>query len=132
VYAFVSPERPGYVTFIANFIPFEEPNGGPNFYPFATDATYNVKVDSNGDAQPDAVFRWTFHNVDKRGGNTFLYNNGPVTSLDDPTCCSARPTHWRRRSAAARSGPARVTRRSRRRGSAPRPCRTTRSCATRR
>jgi Domain of unknown function (DUF4331) len=84
VYAFVSPERPGYVTFIANFIPFEEPNGGPNFYPFATDATYNVKVDSNGDAQPDAVFRWTFHNVDKRGGNTFLYNNGPVTSLDDP------------------------------------------------
>ena len=50
VYAFVSPERPGYVTFIANFIPFEEPNGGPNFYPFATDATYNVRVDSNGDA----------------------------------------------------------------------------------
>ena len=31
VYAFVSPDRPGYVTFIANFIPFEEPNGGPNF-----------------------------------------------------------------------------------------------------
>jgi MYXO-CTERM domain-containing protein len=84
VYAFVSPERPGYVTFIANFIPFEEPNGGPNFYPFATDATYNIKVDSDGDAKPDAVFRWTFHNVDKRGGNTFLYNNGPVTSLDDP------------------------------------------------
>jgi Domain of unknown function (DUF4331) len=84
VYAFVSPDRPGYVTFIANFIPFEEPNGGPNFYPFATDATYNIKVDSDGDAKPDAVFRWTFHNIDKRGGTTFLYNNGPVTSLDDP------------------------------------------------
>jgi uncharacterized protein (TIGR03382 family) len=84
VYAFVSPDRPGYVTFIANFIPFEEPNGGPNFYPFATDATYNVKVDSNGDAKPDSVFRWTFHNIDKRGGKTFLYNNGAVTSLDDP------------------------------------------------
>jgi uncharacterized protein (TIGR03382 family) len=84
VYAFVTPDRPGYVTFIANFIPFEEPNGGPNFYPFATDATYNVKVDSNGDAKPDSVFRWTFHNIDKRGGTTFLYNNGPVTSLDDP------------------------------------------------
>ena len=84
VYAFVSPERPGYVTLIANFIPFEEPNGGPNYYPFATDATYNLKVDSDGDAKPDAVFRWTFHNIDKRGGDTFLYNNGPVTSLDDP------------------------------------------------
>ena len=84
VYAFVSPERRGYVTLIANFIPFEEPNGGPNFYPFATDATYNLKIDNDGDAKPDAVFRFTFHNIDNRGGNTFLYNNGPVTSLNDP------------------------------------------------
>ena len=84
LYAFASPERPGYVTFVANWIPFEEPVGGPNFYPFATDATYNVYVDNDGDAEPDATFRWTFHTVDKRGTNTFLYNNGPVTSLDDP------------------------------------------------
>src|SRR5262249_54799927 len=83
LYAFVSPDRPGYVTFVANFIPFEEPNGGPNFYPFATDATYNIYVDNNGDAKPDATFRWTFKNIDKRGGSTFLYNNGPVTSIDD-------------------------------------------------
>ncbi|MCO8271733.1 DUF4331 domain-containing protein [Actinoplanes sp. TRM 88003] len=83
VYAFVSPERPGYVTMIANWIPFEEPDGGPNFYPFATDAAYRINVDSDGDAKPDAVFRWTFKNVDQRGNNTFLYNNGPVTSLDD-------------------------------------------------
>jgi uncharacterized protein DUF4331 len=83
LYAFVSPERPGYVTLIANWIPFEEPNGGPNFYPFATDAAYNVNVDSDGDAKADAVFRWTFKNIDRRGGSTFLYNNGPVTSFDD-------------------------------------------------
>ena len=83
VYAFVSPERPDYVTFIANFQPFSEPNGGPNFFPFATDAVYLVNVDSDGDAKADAVFRWTFKTIDKRGGNTFLYNNGPVTSIDD-------------------------------------------------
>ncbi|MEV6633039.1 DUF4331 domain-containing protein [Actinoplanes sp. NPDC051470] len=83
LYAFVSPDRPGYVTMIANWIPFEEPNGGPNFYPFATDAAYKINVDSDGDAKADAVFRWTFKNVDKRGNQTFLYNNGPVTSLDD-------------------------------------------------
>jgi hypothetical protein len=83
LYAFVSPERAGYVTFIANWQPFEEPNGGPNFYPFATDAVYNINVDSDGDAKADAVFRWTFQNIDKRGGDTFLYANGPVTSLDD-------------------------------------------------
>ncbi|WP_422770403.1 DUF4331 domain-containing protein [Plantactinospora sp. WMMC1484] len=83
LYAFVSPERPGYLTFIANWTPFEEPDGGPNFYPFATDAAYNIKVDNDGDARPDATFRWTFQNVDRRGNSTFLYNNGPVTSLDD-------------------------------------------------
>jgi hypothetical protein len=83
LYAFVSPDRAGYVTFVANWQPFEEPNGGPNFYPFATDAAYNIYVDNDGDAQPDATFRFTFHTVDKRGGTTFLYNNGPVTSLDD-------------------------------------------------
>jgi uncharacterized protein DUF4331 len=83
LYAFVSPERPGYVTFIANWQPFSEPNGGPNFYPFATDATYHIKVDSDGDAKPDAEFRWKFQSIDKRGTSTFLYNNGPVTSLDD-------------------------------------------------
>ena len=35
LYAFVSPDKPDTVTFVANWIPFEEPNGGPNFYPFA-------------------------------------------------------------------------------------------------
>ncbi|GIF72156.1 DUF4331 domain-containing protein [Asanoa siamensis] len=84
LYAFVSPERPDYVTLIANWIPFEEPDGGPNFYPFATDAAYNINIDNDGDAKADAVFRWTFKNVDKRGGSTFLYNNGPVDSFDDP------------------------------------------------
>ncbi|GIF99350.1 DUF4331 domain-containing protein [Catellatospora citrea] len=83
LYAFVSPDRPGYVTFVANWVPFQEPNGGPNFYPFATDAQYMINVDSDGDARPDARFRWTFKNVDKRGNSTFLLNNGPVTSLDD-------------------------------------------------
>jgi hypothetical protein len=83
VYAFVSKDRPGYVNLIANFSPFEEPNGGPNFYPFATDAAYNIKIDNNGDAKPDVVFRWKFHNIDKRGVSTFLYNNGQVTSIND-------------------------------------------------
>jgi hypothetical protein len=83
LYAFVSPDRPGYVSFIANFVPFETPDGGPNFYPFATDAAYLINVDNNGDGVADAKFRYTFQNIDKRGGNTFLYNNGPVTTIDD-------------------------------------------------
>lgn len=84
VYAFVSPDRPDTVTLLANWIPFEEPNGGPNFYPFATDAGYNIHIDNDGDAKADLTYRWEFHTADRRDHTTFLYNNGPVTSLNDP------------------------------------------------
>lgn len=83
VYAFVSPDKTDTVTLLANFIPFEEPNGGPNFYTFDTNSRYNIKIDNNGDARPDVVYQWTFRNQDKRGTSTFLYNTGQVTSLDD-------------------------------------------------
>ncbi|MCR6490680.1 DUF4331 domain-containing protein [Amycolatopsis sp. OK19-0408] len=84
VYAFVSPDKPDTVTLVANWYPFEEPNGGPNFYPWATDAHYDINIDSDGDARPDLTYRWTFKTDDRRGKSTFLYDNGPVTSLDDP------------------------------------------------
>ena len=83
VYAFVSPDDPDTVTMIANWIPFEEPAGGPNFYPFATDARYNIKIDNDGDARADVVYRWTFKDH-YRSKDTFLYNTGQVTSLNDP------------------------------------------------
>ncbi|MFF0781933.1 DUF4331 domain-containing protein [Streptomyces sp. NPDC003720] len=83
LYAFVSPDKPDTTTIVADWIPFEEPAGGPNFYTFADDAQYDIHVDSNGDAQDDLLFRYTFR-THTRNGDTFLYNTGPVTSLDDP------------------------------------------------
>src|SRR3954470_3062243 len=83
VYAFSSPQEDDNVVFIANWIPFEEPNGGPNFYPWADDAEYLINIDNNGDALADIIYRWRFTTDDQRGTDTFLYNNGPVTSLDD-------------------------------------------------
>jgi hypothetical protein len=83
VYAFVSPDKPGSVTLIANWIPFEDPNGGPNFYPFEDGTHYDIKIDNNGNGKPDIAYRWTFKSTDARGTGTFLYNNGPVTSLND-------------------------------------------------
>ena len=83
VYAFVSPDNPATVTLISNWIPFEEPAGGPNFYPWAPGVRYDINVDNDGDAKADVIYRWVFqHHV--RNPNTFLYNTGPVTSLDDP------------------------------------------------
>jgi len=83
VYAFTSPDKPDTVTLIANWFGLQEPNGGPNFYPWATDARYDINVDADGDAVPDKTFRVTFSTDDRRGKNTFLYNNGPVTSIND-------------------------------------------------
>ena len=83
VYAFVSPDSPDTTTLIANWLPFEEPAGGPNFYEFAENAHYDINIDNNGDAKPDITYRWTFETTDNRGTDTFLFNNGPVTELDD-------------------------------------------------
>ncbi|WTX01034.1 DUF4331 domain-containing protein (plasmid) [Streptomycetaceae bacterium NBC_01309] len=85
VYAFVSPDKPDTVTLVANWIPFQEPNGGPNFYPFADDARYHIRVDADGDGKPDTTYTWCFTNHVRDDANQFLYNTGPVTKLDDPT-----------------------------------------------
>jgi hypothetical protein len=83
VYAFVSPDKQDTVTVVANWFGLQEPNGGPNFYPWATDAHYDINIDSDGNAIPDQIYRVTFTTDDRRGKNTFLYNNGPVTSIND-------------------------------------------------
>ena len=83
VYAFVSPDAKDSVTMIANWTPFEEPNGGPNFYPFATRTAHDVNIDNNGDGRADITYRWTFEDHYRTQG-TFLYDTGPVTSLNDP------------------------------------------------
>jgi putative cell wall-binding protein len=82
VYTFVSPEDPDTVTMVANWWPFQEPDGGPNFFRFDENAQYDINVDNDGDAVADIVYRWTFTSS-YRNPDTFLYNTGVVESLDD-------------------------------------------------
>jgi hypothetical protein len=82
VYAFVSPDRPDTVTIVANYIPLEEPAGGPNFNQFADDVLYEVKVDSTGDGREDVTYQFEF-TTQTRNGDTFLYNTGPIDTLSD-------------------------------------------------
>ncbi len=60
LYFFRSPERPDTATLIANWIPFEEPHGGPNFYLFSENARYNLNVDQNGDGKWDLRYQYRF------------------------------------------------------------------------
>lgn len=82
VYSFVSPRNPDRVTLISNFIPLEAPQAGPNYYKFDDNVLYEIMVDNDADAVEDVTFQFRFR-TETRNLNTFLYNTGQVTSLED-------------------------------------------------
>ena len=81
-YAFVStnPGEAGTVTLITNYIPLEDPAGGPNFYEFGDDVLYRINVDNNGDGWPDVTYEFTFPTEIRKP--SFLYNTGPIEALE--------------------------------------------------
>jgi hypothetical protein len=81
VYAFVSPDKPDTVTLIANYIPLQEPSGGPNFYEFGDDVLYGIHIDNNGDGYADISYEFRF-GTQVLDENTFLYNTGPIESIN--------------------------------------------------
>ena len=83
-YAFVSPDRPDTVTLIANYIPLQKPDGGPNFYEFGDEVLYEIHVSNRGDAHADVTYQFRFHTT-IRNKETFLYNTGQITSITDQT-----------------------------------------------
>jgi len=50
------------VVFIANYDPFQDPSGGPNFFALNANALYAINVDNNGDAKPEISFQFQFTN----------------------------------------------------------------------
>jgi len=84
LYAFVSPDHPDTVTLIANYIPLEQPAGGPNFPAFDDTVLYEIHVENSGDGEEDLTYQFRF-TTETRNPDTFLYNTGPITSLSDPT-----------------------------------------------
>jgi hypothetical protein len=96
LYAFVSPDRPDTVTLIANYIPLQEPAGGPNFYSFGDDVLYEIHVDNDGDGQPDVSYQFRFE-TKFTTPTSFLYNTGPIGSLGDPNWNSKQFYSVRRR-----------------------------------
>jgi hypothetical protein len=82
-YAFVSPDKPGTVTIITNYVPLQAPPGGPNFFEFGDDVLYSIHIDNDGDALAEITYEFRFETI-LRNPNTFLYNTGPISRLDDP------------------------------------------------
>jgi hypothetical protein len=61
-YVFNSYEagRGDYVTLVANYLPLQDPYGGPNYFTLDADARYEIKVDNDGDAVADLTFQFKF------------------------------------------------------------------------
>ena len=101
LYMFRSYEtgRQNFVTILANYQPFQDPQGGPNFYMFDPDALYEIHIDNNGDAVEDITFQFRFTNTSKATALTIgtksvkipLVNSGVIAGVN-PAALNVRET----------------------------------------
>src|SRR5262249_15273681 len=85
LYAFVTPEpgAPKSGTMIASYIPLQAPASGPYFPAFDDTVSYELHIDNDGDGEEDLTYQFRCQTI-TRNPDTFLYNTGPIKSLDDP------------------------------------------------
>lgn len=93
LYAFVSPDKPDTVTIIANYLPFQEPAGGPNFYSFDDSVHYFIRVDNTGDGVEDMTYVFEF-STNIANPDSFLYSGyGPIEDATDPQGAPFAPSN---------------------------------------
>lgn len=88
------PGRNGYVTLLADYLPLQDPYGGPNYFALDPAALYEIHIDNDGDAKEDLTFQFRFTNKLANsnqgirlgiGGNQVpvpLKNIGPINAND--------------------------------------------------
>jgi hypothetical protein len=87
LYAFKSPCDSNKIVFIANFIPFEHPAGGPNWYTFGENIRYEIHIDNNtATAGDDIVYRFTFQKENEDGSTFFNIRLGKQNIKTTYTC----------------------------------------------
>ena len=122
-YAFVSPDRPGIVTLITNYIPLQDPAGGPNFFEFGDDVLYKINVDNNGDGLADVAYEFRFTTNVRNPEHVPLQHRpdrlARRPNFNRPPDVHASPEDARRRRQGAGQGPARARRATSGRGRRP-------------
>ncbi len=89
-YAFrsVEPGREGFVTLIANYIPLQEPSGGPQWFRFDDTVLYEIKIDNTGDGREDITYQFQFKTRIVNGntvlGPSTVNEDGGISNLTDP------------------------------------------------
>ena len=108
------PGRQDFVTLIANYIPFQDPQGGPNFYQFDQNGLYEIHIDNVGDAKEHLTFQFRFTNTARNltlpiGGKNIqipLINSGMLSAVNDPKLNVLKPipSIWSGKTAAREAG----------------------------
>jgi hypothetical protein len=57
------PGREGYVTLVANYLPLQDPYGGPNYFKLDPNALYEIHVSNDGGASENITFSFRFQNT---------------------------------------------------------------------
>jgi Domain of unknown function (DUF4331) len=87
LYAFVSPDDPTMVTIIADYIPFEVPQGGPNFATFGTNIHYEIHIKNNAaTAGDDITYRFTFSQTNEDPTTFFNIRLGKQNLMTTYVC----------------------------------------------
>ena len=82
------PKRADFVTMIADYVPLQDPGGGPNFYQMEDNGYYDINIDQTGSGKPTFAYRFRFSKRQKDlalniGGMKVaipLINDGPITA----------------------------------------------------
>ena len=87
LYAFRSPADSSKIILIANYIPFEHPAGGPNWYTFGENIRYEIHIDNNtATTGDDIIYRFTFTQVNEDGTTFFNIRLGKQNLKTTYTC----------------------------------------------
>ena len=57
------PGRDGYVTLVANYLPLQDPYGGPNYFKLDPNALYEIHISNDGGARENLTFSFHFRNT---------------------------------------------------------------------
>jgi hypothetical protein len=80
--------RSNYVTIVADYLPLQDPFGGPNYFQLETNGIYEVEIDNVGDGQEHITFQFQFFTSNQNislpiGQETNaipLVDSGPITA----------------------------------------------------
>ena len=71
----------GFVTLIANYLPLQDPYGGPNYFSLDPNALYEIHIDNDGDNQEDLSFQFRFQNQLAGGEGAALAVGGKSVAI---------------------------------------------------